>query len=61
MVAPDEKVPSIIRAILKVNQTGAPGDGKIFVSNVDDVVRIRTGETGAIAIDEMNGSDRSGK
>lgn len=58
LVAPDDKASSIIQTIIKVNQTGAPGDGKIFVSDISDVVRIRTGETGDMAIDEMNGSDR---
>lgn len=61
LVAPDDKTPSIIQTIMKVNHTGAPGDGKIFVSDIGDVVRIRTGETGPAAIDEMNGSDRRNK
>lgn len=58
LVAPDDKASSIIHTIMKVNQTGAPGDGKVFVSEVSDVIRIRTGETGPNAIDEMNGADR---
>ncbi len=61
LVAPDDKAPSIVQTIIKVNQTGAPGDGKIFVSEITDVFRIRTGETGPAAIDEMNGSDRRSK
>jgi nitrogen regulatory protein PII 2 len=49
----------VIQTIIKVNQTGNPGDGKIFVSPVTDVVRVRTGDTGPAAIDEMNGSEGS--
>jgi nitrogen regulatory protein PII 2 len=55
LVVPDGKVSELIQTIIKVNQTGNPGDGKIFVSSVTDVVRVRTGETGSEAIDEMNG------
>lgn len=61
LVAPDDKAPAIVQTIMKANHTGAPGDGKIFVSEIADVVRIRTGETGLAAIDEMNGSDRRSK
>ncbi|MEW6110849.1 MAG: P-II family nitrogen regulator [Thermodesulfobacteriota bacterium] len=57
MVVPDEKVAELIRTIIKVNQTGNPGDGKVFVCPINDVIRVRTGETGPAAIDEMNGSD----
>jgi nitrogen regulatory protein P-II 1 len=39
-----------IEAIRKAAQTGRIGDGKIFVTNVEEVVRIRTGETGNDAI-----------
>jgi nitrogen regulatory protein P-II 1 len=39
-----------VEAIRKAAQTGRIGDGKIFVSTVEEVVRIRTGETGADAI-----------
>jgi nitrogen regulatory protein P-II 1 len=39
-----------IEAIVKVARTGKIGDGKIFVTNVEQVVRIRTGETGEAAI-----------
>ena len=42
----DSKVQTAISAIVKVAQTGQIGDGKIFVSTIDDAVRIRTGETG---------------
>ncbi len=40
----------VIEAITKAAQTGKIGDGKIFVSNIQHVVRIRTGETGSDAL-----------
>lgn len=46
----DGKVKSTIDAIVKVSQTGQVGDGKIFVSTLDEAVRIRTGETGGDAL-----------
>ncbi len=50
IVVDDGKLSSAIDAIVKAAQTGQIGDGKIFVSDLKDVVRIRTGETGAGAI-----------
>jgi len=50
VVVPDERVERAIEAIRKAAQTGRIGDGKIFVLNVEDAVRIRTGETGNDAI-----------
>ena len=50
VVLSDESVESAIEAIRKAAQTGQIGDGKIFVSNIEEVVRIRTGETGIDAI-----------
>jgi nitrogen regulatory protein P-II 1 len=50
VVVDDGKLSSAIDAIVKAAQTGQIGDGKIFVSDLKDVVRIRTGETGAGAI-----------
>ncbi len=46
----DDAVEAAIEAIRKAAQTGRIGDGKIFVSNVEEVIRIRTGETGLDAI-----------
>ncbi|MEZ5492570.1 MAG: P-II family nitrogen regulator [Gammaproteobacteria bacterium] len=46
----DGLVDQAIEAICKVAQTGQIGDGKIFVSNLEQVVRIRTGETGNDAL-----------
>jgi nitrogen regulatory protein P-II 1 len=43
-------VEAAIEAIRKAAQTGRIGDGKIFVSNVEEVIRIRTGETGIDAV-----------
>jgi nitrogen regulatory protein P-II 2 len=43
-------VDSAVEAISKAAQTGKIGDGKIFISTLDDVIRIRTGETGAEAV-----------
>jgi nitrogen regulatory protein P-II 2 len=50
-VALDEAiVDSAIEAICKVTNTGKIGDGKIFVTDLEQVIRIRTGETGADAL-----------
>ena len=46
----DEMVDTAIDAITRVARTGKIGDGKIFVSPLEQVIRIRTGETGANAI-----------
>lgn len=46
IVVADGGVQSAIEAITKAAQTGKIGDGKIFVSDVGEAVRIRTGETG---------------
>jgi len=46
----DSMAAAVIDAIIKAAQTGQVGDGKVFVTNVDEVVRIRTGETGEAAI-----------
>jgi nitrogen regulatory protein P-II 1 len=50
VVVPDKLLESAIDAIVKAARTGKIGDGKIFVSNVDQVIRIRTGETDEAAI-----------
>jgi nitrogen regulatory protein P-II 1 len=50
IVLNDEMAESAIEAIRKAAQTGRIGDGKIFVSTVEEAVRIRTGETGSDAI-----------
>ncbi|MCB0218351.1 MAG: P-II family nitrogen regulator [Chrysiogenetes bacterium] len=50
VVVPDEKANQVIEALSSVAKTGSVGDGKIFVSDVSDVVRIRTGEHGEAAL-----------
>ena len=50
VVLGDDMVEAAIEAIRKAAQTGRIGDGKIFVSNVEEVIRIRTGETGIDAV-----------
>src|SRR5689334_19424456 len=46
IIAPDNQVKKLSDAIIEVCRSGAVGDGKIFISTIDDSVRIRTGETG---------------
>lgn len=50
IVAKDENVEQIVDIIVKKGQTGYIGDGKIFISPVEEVIRIRTGERGDTAI-----------
>jgi nitrogen regulatory protein P-II 1 len=50
IVLPAEQVEAAVEAILKAARTGRIGDGKIFVSDVQEAIRIRTGERGAAAI-----------
>jgi nitrogen regulatory protein PII len=50
IVVDDNKLRTAIDTIAKKAQSGQVGDGKIFVSNLEDVVRIRTGETGRDAL-----------
>ena len=47
---PDELAERVIEAIENTARTGKIGDGKIFVTHLEQVVRIRTGETGSAAI-----------
>ena len=49
-VVEDERVEQVIETIVQTAHTGKIGDGKIFVSPLDDAVRIRTGERGEVAI-----------
>ena len=50
VVATDAHVQDVIDTIMRSAQTGQIGDGKIFVSSLEDTVRIRTGETGEEAL-----------
>jgi len=50
IIVSEDRVSEVIEAIQKAAQTGRIGDGKIFVTPVDEIIRIRTGETGDAAI-----------
>ena len=50
VVTKDESVERIIQAVLDAARTGRVGDGKIFISDVQDAIRIRTGERGDDAV-----------
>jgi nitrogen regulatory protein PII 2 len=50
IVVPDDVVTTVVKAIIKVNQTGKAGDGKIFVSPIEGALRVRTGEMNGEAI-----------
>ena len=50
IVVPDELTDIVVQTIRAKAHTGNPGDGKIFVYEVEDVIRIRTGERGDAAI-----------
>ena len=49
-VVDDEEADAVVQAIVKAAKTGKIGDGKVFVSPIDEAVRIRTEETGANAV-----------
>ena len=53
VVVPDRLVRKTIHTIIKVNQTGKAGDGKVFVMPVMDAVRVRTAESGDRVLDEV--------
>ena len=46
----DDNVQTVTDVIMKSAATGKIGDGKIFITNLEDVIRIRTGETGSDAV-----------
>ena len=50
IVLSDSQIEDVINAIVKAGQTGRIGDGKIFVTNIEEAVRIRTGERGEDAV-----------
>jgi nitrogen regulatory protein P-II 1 len=50
VVVPDAKLQTVLDTIMRSAQTGQVGDGKMFVTNLAEAVRIRTGESGEIAI-----------
>ena len=50
VVVPDDVVDGVVEAVVKAANTGKIGDGKVFVSPVDEAVRIRTGDSGEEAL-----------
>jgi nitrogen regulatory protein P-II 1 len=50
IVISDEQLDAAVTAIVKAAKTGKIGDGKVFVSNVEDAIRIRTDEKGKAAV-----------
>ena len=50
LIVNEDQVDDMVQLITQAAKTGKIGDGKIFVSSIEDVIRIRTGETGSEAI-----------
>ncbi len=50
VVVPDSHVKGVLDAVVKAARSGKVGDGKIFVMNIEDSIRIRTGESGDTAL-----------
>jgi nitrogen regulatory protein P-II 1 len=50
VLVPDDRITETVEAIMEGARTGRIGDGKIFISSVDEVIRIRTGERGSAAV-----------
>ncbi len=50
IIVEDDRVEEVIAAILRSGSAGRVGDGKIFVTGLDDVIRVRTGERGSSAV-----------
>ena len=53
IVVPDKLVEKTVKTIIRVNQTGKSGDGKIYVMPCLEAVRVRTGETGDEVLDDV--------
>ena len=53
IVSKDKHVEKIVKTIIKVNQTGKPGDGKIFVLPIADSISVRTAEDGDSTLDDL--------
>lgn len=53
VVVPDELVDKTVKTLIRVNQTGKSGDGKIFVMPCLDAIRVRTGESGDAVLDDV--------
>ena len=50
IIVDDKQVDTVIEVIINHANTGSIGDGKIFVYNIENAIRIRTGETGSVAL-----------
>ena len=50
IIVPNEDVDMIVETIIKINQTGEIGDGKIFICPIDNAIRVRTDEQGDNAV-----------
>lgn len=50
IVTEDDETEEIVKIILDTARTGEVGDGKLFISSIDEVIRIRTGERGSSAV-----------
>src|SRR5512135_169755 len=50
VLVPDDIAPKVVEAIMDTARTGKIGDGKIFVTDIEEVIRIRTGEKGPDAV-----------
>jgi nitrogen regulatory protein PII 2 len=50
LIVKDEEVEKVVKVIMDKNSTGKPGDGKVFVMPVEEVYRVRTGESGEVAV-----------
>jgi nitrogen regulatory protein PII 2 len=50
IIVDDDEVHKVVAALVAVNQTGQHGDGKVFVSPIEEATRIRTGELGTEAV-----------
>jgi nitrogen regulatory protein PII 2 len=53
VIVPDKLVSRTVKTIIKVNQTGKSGDGKIFIMPIHDAVRVRTAESGDSVLDDL--------
>lgn len=51
VTVPNDKVDTVVNTLIEANQTGHPGDGKIFVLPEDDAFRVRSGEFGDAVLD----------
>jgi|SRR5262245_17263901 len=49
-VVPDDRADEVVEVVLEASRTGEIGDGKVFVSTVEEAIRIRTGERGEAAL-----------